>query len=209
MEDYDFSGWVTRNDLRCTDGRTIRQDAFAENDGKVVPLVWNHNHDDPDNVLGKCFLENRKDGVYGYALFNDNPRGKRAKELVRHGDITDLSIYANELKQYGGDVLNGNIREVSLVLAGANPGAYIENVLTHSADGAEPTEAILYGGFGIELRHSAEEPENKSSKGEKTGEKATGQRTVKDIIDTMNDEQLNVMTFLIKAAQGQKKKKKK
>ena len=127
---YDFGGWATRNNLRCTDGRTILQNAFADCDGKTVPLVWNHKHDGANNVLGHAILENRDDGVYCYGVFNDNPEGRGAKELVRHGDITGLSIYANGLKHVNGrNVQHGTIREVSLVLAGANPGAYIDDVI--------------------------------------------------------------------------------
>ena len=131
MENFDFSGWATRNDLKCSDGRTIRKDAFKHNDGQKVPLVWNHQHNEAYNVLGHALLENRTEGVYAYCTFNDSESGRNAKELVEHGDITALSIYANHLKQDGGNVLHGDIREVSLVLAGANPGALIENVITH------------------------------------------------------------------------------
>ena len=133
-KDYDFSGWATRNNLKCSDGRTIIKDAFKANDGLVVPLVWNHNHTDANNVLGHCLLENREDGVYTYGKFNDTEQGQNAKILVEHGDVTALSIYANQLKQQGGNVLHGQIREVSLVLAGANPGAFIDTVITHSDD---------------------------------------------------------------------------
>ena len=130
MEKYDFSGWATRNDLKCSDGRTIRKDAFAHNNGKTVPLVWNHQHNEPFNVLGHALLENRDQGVYAYCAFNETEAGQMAKQLVEHGDVTSLSIYANQLKQKGGDVLHGVIREVSLVLAGANPGAYIDSVIS-------------------------------------------------------------------------------
>ena len=123
---YDFSGWATRNDLRCSDGRVIRKDAFKDNDGETVPLVWNHQHNDPLNVLGHAMLQNRDSGVYAYCTFNDTENGQAAKKMVEHGDITHLSIYANRLKQKGSDVLHGAIREVSIVLAGANPGAYID-----------------------------------------------------------------------------------
>ena len=125
---YDFSGWATRNDLVCADGRTIRRDAFAHCSGHFVPLVWNHNHDDPNNILGKALLENREDGVYAYGIFNDTPAGRAAKLAVQHGDIDSLSIYANGLKQQNGDVMHGDIKELSLVVAGANPGAFIEFV---------------------------------------------------------------------------------
>ena len=128
MEKYDFSGYATRNDLLCSDGRTIRRDAFKHCDGQTVPLVYSHNHNDPDNILGHALLENREDGVYAYCTFNESDSAKAMKEAVRHGDVRSLSIYANKLKQAGGDVLHGFIREVSIVLAGANPGAFIDSV---------------------------------------------------------------------------------
>ena len=131
MESYDFSGWATRNDLECSDGRIIRRDAFKHNDGDKVPLVWNHRHNEPEEVLGHALLENRPEGVYAYCTFNDTESGKNAKLLVQHGDITQLSIYANKLKQQGKNAIHGAIREVSLVLAGANPGAFIDSVLVH------------------------------------------------------------------------------
>ena len=137
MEKYDFSGWATRNDLLCADGRTIRKDAFKHNDGQTVPLVWNHNHNDPDNILGHALLENRDEGVYAYCAFNESESGQAAKEAVRHGDVKSLSIYANKLKQSGNDVLHGMIREVSIVMAGANPGAFIDSVMLHGEDSEE------------------------------------------------------------------------
>ena len=149
---YDFSGWATKNDLKCSDGRTIRKDAFKDNDGQTVPLVWNHDHNDPMNVLGHALLENRDQGVYAYCTFNDTAAGNNARQLVRHGDVTALSIYANKLKQYGGDVVHGAIREVSLVLAGANPGAFIDAVLEHGELNEEA--GIIYTGEEIELAHT-------------------------------------------------------
>ena len=137
MEKYDFSGWATRNDILCSDGRTIRKDAFKANDGQTVPLVWNHGHNDPDNILGHALLENRNEGVYAYCSFNNSESGLAAKEAVRHGDVKSLSIYANKLKQSGGDVLHGLIREVSIVMAGANEGAYIDSVMLHGEDTEE------------------------------------------------------------------------
>ena len=157
---FDFSGWATRNDIRCADGRTIRKDAFKDNDGQTVPLVWNHKHSDPMNVLGHALLENRDDGVYAYCTFNDTEAGRNAKLLVQHGDVSSLSIYANKLRQVGGDVLHGLIREVSLVLAGANPGAYIDSIsVAHSDDSGESEdgEAIVYTGQNIVLAHSEDE----------------------------------------------------
>lgn len=153
--DYDFSGWATRANMKCSDGRTIMKNAFIDNDGTRVPLVWNHQHNEPDNVLGHALLENRDEGVYAYCRFNNNESGQMARELVRNGDIIQLSIYANKLKQQGGNVLHGAIREVSLVLAGANPGAYIDSIMCHGADSDE--EAIIYTGEDIELRHAEDD----------------------------------------------------
>lgn len=151
-EKYDFSGWATKNNIRCSDGRTIKPDAFAEQDGSTVPLVWNHNHVDADNVLGHAILENREQGVYAYCYLNNTEQGNNARELVSHGDICALSIFANQLKQNGGDVIHGAIREVSLVLAGANPGAKIENVMSHGENCDE--EAIIYNdNDALDLQH--------------------------------------------------------
>lgn len=155
MENYDFSGWATRNDLKCSDGRVIRAGAFKHCDGMEVPLVWNHQHNDPENILGKALLHNMDQGVYAYCTFNDSESGKQAKILVQHGDVKALSIYANQLQQKGCDVLHGAIREVSLVLAGANPGAFIDSVIKHGEESEE--EAIIYTGEDIELAHSEEE----------------------------------------------------
>ena len=186
-EKYDFSGWATRNDIRCSDGRTIRKGAFAEQDGTTVPLVWNHNHADADNVLGHAILENRDQGVYAYCFFNNTKQGNNAKELVTHGDICSLSIFANQLKQNGGDVIHGAIREVSLVLAGANPGAKIENIMAHGDNSEE--EAIIYNDSDeINLAHSEEKEKMEEENKEKT---------VKDVIDSMTEEQRNVMYALI------------
>ena len=137
VNNYDFGGYATRNDLLCGDGRTIRKNAFINNDGQTVPLVWNHEHNNPDAVLGHAILENRSDGVYAYCTFNDTPQGRNAKELVQHGDVRSLSIWANQLKQIGKDVIHGVIRELSLVLAGANPGATIDFVMAHGEDGED------------------------------------------------------------------------
>ena len=145
--DYDFSGWATRANLKCSDGRTIMKDAFKHNDGKVVPLVWNHQHNDPNEVLGHALLKNKEDGVYAYCKFNDTESGRTAKLLVQHGDVNQLSIYANKLKQQMSNVLHGDIREVSLVLAGANPGAYIDSIMQHGEESDE--EAVIYTGEDI------------------------------------------------------------
>ena len=155
MENYDFSGWATRNDLKCSDGRVIRAGAFKNCDGMEVPLVWNHQHNDPENILGKALLHNMDQGVYAYCTFNDSESGKQAKILVQHGDVKALSIYANQLQQNGCDVLHGAIREVSLVLAGANPGAFIDSVIKHGEESEE--EAVIYTGEDIVLAHSEDE----------------------------------------------------
>jgi len=185
-ETYDFSGWATRNNLRCSDGRVILRDAFRDNDGMTVPLVWNHQHNEPENVLGHALLENRDQGVYAYCKFNDTESGRNAKMLVEHGDVSALSIYANKLKQQGANVLHGAIREVSLVLAGANPGAFIDTVMAHS-EGEDDEEAIIYSGEEIEfgLEHA-----DKSSKNNK-------EETVGDVFNTLTDKQKAVVYALI------------
>ena len=201
---YDFSGWATRNDLRCSDGRTIRHNAFVENDGQVVPLVWQHQHKDPDNVLGHAMLENRDEGVYAYGVFNSTPKGQHAKELVQHGDIRSMSIYANQLKQKGGDVLHGIIREVSLVLSPANPGAMIDfPILEHSGEEVED-EAVIYTGEEIELYHSdggkVEEDEEKDMAKEETKKEETkeeSKKSLKDIYETLNEEQKDMVNALV------------
>ena len=157
-EKFDFSGWATRNNLRCSDGRTIRQGAFRDNDGMTVPLVWNHDHNDPGNVLGHALLKNMNEGTYAYCWLNDTESGNNVRELVKHGDIKALSIYANKLKQNGGDVLHGDIKEVSVVLAGANPGAFIDSVIVHSFDTDDYDDgAIIYTGEEISCAHSDDE----------------------------------------------------
>jgi len=186
--DYDFCGYATKNDLLCADGRVIRHDAFKESDGQIVPLVWQHVHSDPKNVLGHALLENRDDGVYAYATFNNTPSGQHAKEMVKHGDISAMSIYANRLKQYGTDVVHGIIREVSLVLAGANPGAYIENISFAHADGTYTDvddEAVIYSGPDTidYISHADEEDE--------VGD---------DILDQLSDEQIDAINRIIDAA---------
>ena len=187
MSKYDFSGWATKNDLKCSDGRTIRRDAFKDNDGQTVPLVWNHQHNDSQNVLGHALLENRPEGVYAYCKFNDTPAGKNAKMLVEHGDVSALSIYANRLKQNQGDVTHGVIREVSLVLAGANPGAFIDSIMRHGE--CSDDEAVIYTGEDLILEHADKEDkmENENKK----------EKTVQDVVDSMTEEQRNVMYALI------------
>ena len=192
---YDFSGWATKNDLRCSDGRVIFKNAFQHNDGLTVPLVWNHQHNASDNILGHALLENREEGVYAYCKFNETEAGQNAKILVKHGDITSLSIYANNLKQQGNSVIHGNIREVSLVLAGANPGAFIDNVMAHSDE--EGCTGVIY--TGEQLMHAEEskvesEEEKKDSKKESEEE---SEETIKDIFDTLTDKQKDVVYAMI------------
>ena len=198
---YDFSGWATKNNLRCSDGRTILRDAFKHNDGQTVPLVWNHQHNDPLNVLGHALLENRDSGVYAYCTFNDTEAGKNAKMLVEHGDVTALSIYANQLKQKGGNVEHGVIREVSLVLAGANPGAFIDSILRHGE--ASDEEGVIYTGELLVLAHADEEPKEEMKEEDKEV-KDNKEKTVQDVVDSMTEEQRNVMYALIgQALEGQ------
>lgn len=199
MDNCDFSGYATRNDLLCGDGVTIRKDAFKGNDGCEVPLVWNHEHNDPNAVLGHAVLENRDDGVYAYGVFNDTEQGQTAKKLVQSGDVRSLSIWANQLKKIGKDVVHGNIRELSLVLAGANPGAYVDFVMAHSAEGEEEMEASW--DENIMLYHSADtekKGENKVDEETKKPETSEGSddktiKKVKEVLDTMNDEQKEAM----------------
>lgn len=201
-KDYDFSGWATRNDLKCSDGRIIRRDAFKHNDGMTVPLVWNHDHTDPYRVIGHALLENRDEGVYAYGKFNETDLGKTAKIYVEHGDITAMSIYANQLQQQGPNVMHGNIRELSLVLAGANPGAYIENVIKHGDETDD--EARIYTGFGIELAHSEESVEDlvhaENQDNEKKGETEMpneNEETIADVFNTLSEKQKNAVYAMI------------
>ena len=213
--EYDFSGWATRNNVRCSDGRTILKDAFKHNDGQIVPLVWNHDHNDPLNVLGHALLENRDEGVYAYCTFNDTDAGRNAKALVEHGDVTALSIYANQLKQQGPNVLHGAIREVSLVLAGANPGAFIDSIIRHGEESDE--EAIIYTGEELVLEHACGGATPKKKKKEIehsqntivndknldevkdnfTPPSGNKEKTVQDVFDTLNEEQKTVVYALI------------
>lgn len=211
MEKYDFSGWCTRTNLKCSDGRTILKDAFKNNDGQTVPLVWNHQHNDPLNVLGHALLKNCEEGVYSYCKFNDTESGQAAKQLVEHGDVTALSIYANQLKQQGGNVLHGAIREVSLVLAGANPGAYIDSIISHGEESEE--EAIIFTGEDIMLSHAEDkDPEEDESlkhadedKGEtnnmaeenKKPENSESEETVEDVWNTLSEKQKTVVYAII------------
>ena len=215
MAKYDFGGYATRNDLLCGDGRTIRKDAFKDNDGCTVPLVWNHDHNDPENVLGHALLENRSDGVYAYATFNDTDAGRAAKKLVQHGDVKSLSIYANRLKQVGGDVVHGTIRELSLVLAGANPGAFIDCVMSHSD--SDEAEAVIVGfDENITIYHSdefdgdvithADDSENPDKKKENKGDEKMNKngkmnenddKTVAEVFDELTEDQKTVVYALL------------
>lgn len=219
MSEYDFSGWATKNNIRCADGRTIRQNAFADDDGKVVPLVWMHQHDDPNNVLGHALLENRPEGVYAYGKFNDTEDGQQVKKLVKHGDITSLSIYANHLKQSpkakngDRDVIHGSIKELSLVLAGANEGATIENVMmAHGDDWQELEDEVeirFYQDFDLahaddetdeELKEEKQPKESEVKEEKEDTDKMAEEKTVKDVYETLTPEQKKVVEFLVGAA---------
>lgn len=205
---YDFSGWATKNDLRCSDGRTIRRDAFKDDDGRVVPLVWMHQHNDPENVLGHALLENREEGVYAYCSFNDTNTGKQAKEIVRHGDVCSLSIWANNLTQSKGNVLHGSIKEVSVVLAGANPGAVIDFPMLAHGEESE-NEAFIRVDENIEIfdgkndsyiQHADDEEDDAEDDKEEKKERLVG-----DVLEGMTDEQRKVTEFLIEMAIESKK----
>lgn len=203
MDKFDFSGWATKANLKCSDGRTILKDAFKDNDGQTVPLCWGHNHDDPNRVLGHALLENRDEGVYAYCKFNDTEAGQTAKLLVQHGDVNALSIYANQLKQNLSTVLHGNIREVSLVLAGANPGAFIDTVIAHGDDADE--EAVIFTGEEIALYHSDDPEQKGSTKMEDNQEKnpngsENDEETVADVFETLSDKQKKAVYAIVTAA---------
>lgn len=206
-EKYDFSGWATKYNIKCSDGRTILKHAFKEDDSKVIPLVWNHNHVEADNVLGHAYLEERDEGIYAYCSLNDTEQGRNAKELVQHGDITSLSIFANKLKQnVNKEVMHGVIREVSLVLAGANPGASIDYVVAH-ADDSESEDATIYNDENaLEMFHAEEKPDDTGTKKEgDSTKKDKKEKTVQDVLDTMTEEQLNVLYLLVGAANEEAK----
>ena len=202
-KNYDFSGYATRNDLLCSDGRTIRRNAFRDNDGKTVPLVWNHQHNDPDNVLGHALLENREDGVYAYCEFNDTESGQQAKKLVQHGDVRSLSIYANKLKQVGKDVVHGTIRELSLVLAGANPGAYIDFIMAHEDGGTDGFEASYDENIMLichaEVEENQEEKTVEEVRKDEVIEHAESEKeeTLADVINTMTEKQKTAMYAVV------------
>lgn len=201
MSLFDFGGWATRNDLKCSDGRTIRKDAFKHNDGQKVPLVWNHQHNDPMNVLGHALLENRAEGVYAHCRFNDTEAGKAAKLVVEHGDVSALSIYANGLKHQGADVMHGAIREVSLVIAGANPGAFIDSIMKHGE--TVEGEAVIYTGCDLELSHADKPEDSKESKKETPKEEPPAkdaddtEETVADVFNSMTEKQQTVVYAMI------------
>lgn len=192
--EYDFCGWATKNDLLCSDGRTIRKNAFAHQDGEIVPMVWNHDHKSMENVVGHAMLKNMPDGVYTYGVFNDTPNGRNAKQLVQHGDISALSIFANKLKQKGNDVLHGQIREVSLVYAGANPGAFIENVITHGEEDGD--SGVVYTGENLILEHGVidNDPEQANEEIEHSD------APIQEVIDGLSEEKKKVAFFLIAKA---------
>ena len=205
-KDYDFGGWATKNNIKCSDGRTILKDAFKQNDGQKVPLVWNHQHNDPSEVLGHALLENREEGVYAYCKFNNTESGQTAKSLVTNGDVDKLSIYANRLKTHMNNVMHGCIREVSLVLAGANPGAFIDTVISHGEDAEAEEEGIIYTDEYIEtIEHSDDESdkkgetdmedENKKVDEEKKDE--NNEKTIQEVFETLNEEQKNAVYAIV------------
>ena len=192
---FDFCGWATRNDLKCSDGRVIRRDAFKHNDGQQVPLVWSHQHSDVNDVLGHALLENRDEGVYAYCKFNDTESGRTAKLLVQHGDVNALSIYANQLQQQGPNVIHGNIRELSLVLAGANPGAFIESIIKHGEESEE--EGIIYTGEKLTLAHAEESAEKKEESKEEKKDNAEKEKTIGDVLSTLTEEQKTAVYAIV------------
>ena len=217
--DYDFSGWATRSNIKCSDGRTIMNDAFKENNGQKVPLVWNHQHDDPSEVLGHALLENRSDGVYAYCKFNNTESGQNAKALVQNGDVDKLSIYANKLKTVANNVIHGCIREVSLVLAGANPGAYIDSVIVHGEGSEIEEEGVIYTSENIDVIEHADSSDDKESKKDekeetvkmenKDPEKKEEQKkdkTVQEVFDTLNEEQKDAVYAIVGQAVEDAKK---
>lgn len=205
--DYDFSGWATKTGLKCSDGLTIEKNAFKDCDGKKVPLIWNHGHSSPLNVLGHAELEARPEGVYAYCTFNNTEQGRSAKEMVEHGDVESLSIFANRLKKNGSYVMHGNIREVSLVLAGANPGAFIDNVIRHSEDGDIVSDSELVIFTGEELSHGDSEPDKKKGD-DKTlddniqNESSKNTKTLEEIVNSMNDEQKEALYAIVGAVKS-------
>lgn len=205
-KDYDFGGWATKNNIKCSDGRTILKDAFKQNDGQKVPLVWNHQHNDPSEVLGHALLENREEGVYAYCKFNNTESGQTAKSLVTNGDVDKLSIYANRLKTHMNNVMHGCIREVSLVLAGANPGAFIDTVISHGEDAEAEEEGIIYTDEYIEtIEHSDDESdkkgetdmEDKNKKVDEEKKDKNNEKTIQEVFETLNEEQKNAVYAIV------------
>ena len=205
-KDYDFGGWATKNNIKCSDGRTILKDAFKQNDGQKVPLVWNHQHNDPSEVLGHALLENREEGVYAYCKFNNTESGQTAKSLVANGDVDKLSIYANKLKTHMNNVMHGCIREVSLVLAGANPGAFIDTVISHGEDAEAEEEGIIYTDEHIEtIEHSDDESnkkgetdmEDKNKKVDEEKKDENNEKTIQEVFETLNEEQKNAVYAIV------------
>ena len=201
-KDYDFGGWATRNNIKCSDGRTILKDAFKQNDGQKVPLVWNHQHNDPSEVLGHALLENRAEGVYAYCKFNNTESGQTAKSLVANGDVDKLSIYANRLKTHMNNVMHGCIREVSLVLAGANPGAFIDTVISHGEDAEAEEEGIIYTDEHIEtIEHSDNESYKKGETDmedeNKKNDEENNEKTIQEVFETLNEEQKNAVYAIV------------
>ena len=205
-KDYDFGGWATKNNIKCSDGRTILKDAFKQNDGQKVPLVWNHQHNDPSEVLGHALLENREEGVYAYCKFNNTESGQTAKSLVTNGDVDKLSIYANRLKTHMNNVMHGCIREVSLVLAGANPGAFIDTVISHGEDAEAEEEGIIYTDEYIEtIEHSDDESykkgetnmEDENKKVDKEKKDKNNEKTIQEVFETLNEEQKNAVYAIV------------
>lgn len=201
-KDYDFGGWATRNNIKCSDGRTILKDAFKQNDGQKVPLVWNHQHNDPSEVLGHALLENRAEGVYAYCKFNNTESGQTAKSLVANGDVDKLSIYANKLKTHMNNVMHGCIREVSLVLAGANPGAFIDTVISHGEDAEAEEEGIIYTDEHIDtIEHSDDENDKEGETNmedeNKKNDEENNEKTIQEVFETLNEEQKNAVYAIV------------
>ena len=205
-KDYDFGGWATRNNIKCSDGRTILKDAFKQNDGQTVPLVWNHQHNDPSEVLGHALLENRAEGVYAYCKFNNTESGQTAKSLVANGDVDKLSIYANRLKTHMNNVMHGCIREVSLVLAGANPGAFIDTVISHGEDAEAEEEGTIYTDEHIDIiEHNDDENDKKgetdmedeNKKVDEEKKEENNEKTIQEVFETLNEEQKNAVYAIV------------
>ena len=205
-KDYDFSGWATRNDLLCSDGRIIKRDAFKHSDGLTVPMVWNHAHDDAKNIIGHSLLKNKADGVYAYCYLNNTKMGQHVKELIKHGDVSALSICANHLTQKGREVLHGDIKEVSVVVAGANPGAFIDSVMIHGEESDE--ECIIYTGYDISLEHAdKDDTQEKEIAKNNDDTKNNDTETIKDVFNTFSEKQKKVVYYIVEQAIKKEKNK--